>query len=700
MNYWSRFPFVRLIIPLIAGIITALVFPDFSFLPIWIAVVTFALYLPLELVFRKKITYRFRKIYGWLIFIILYICGYWLTIINTPYLRHDNVSRFDEAEYFAVIVSEPVAERANSFKVVANVKGVSDSTTWRKASGKIILYFEKSDEVQLIEYGDEMIVRSDIQPVDPPKNPGEFDYRRYLRFKGIYNRGYVKAGEWKVTGKGYGNPVKETGTKLREVFLEILRENRLEGKEYAVVSAILLGYDEHLDPEQKRHFAGAGAMHILCVSGLHVGIIYVILNSLLGFLDRKRWMRLLRVFLLLMLIWFYAAITGFSPSVQRASTMFSFIIIGRTMRRKADIFNMIAASAFVLLVINPYILTEIGFQLSYLAVTGIVLLYKPIYQLFTPDNYLADKVWQISVVSIAATLFTFPVTVYYFNQFPVLFLLTNLVAIPASMLIIYLGLSVLITSFIPLVSKLIAWLLVWVIKILNFSVQWIEGLSFATWRGVHISNPELFLLSLLVISLAIILLTKRKYILPLMLGSMVLLLVSISFRSYRNMTQAKIVVYNVSKSTGIDFIRGKEAYFLADSSLVKDRSKIDYNISGFRTQSGVRNAELINFEDTLVRGTGFLKKQDMLCFGNKRLMHLKPGCRFTPGSKTLHVNYILLSGNPDIDISEITNVIQFDQIIFDASNAWNRLEKWKRECEEMKLDSFDVAENGAWIVSL
>jgi len=699
MKTWNRFPFVRLIIPLIAGIIAALCYP-YATVPLLLAPVVFIIYILLELVFRRKIHYGYRWIYGLLVNFILIVVGYQLTLINTPLFDKDNIVHQENIDQLIVRVVDPVSERPNSYKLLGRVVSIIDSSGIRPASGKVLLYFEKEERVKNIAYGDELLIASKIAAVDPPGNPGEFDYRRYLSNKGIYNRGFVSQDNWKITGEGYGNPVKALGIKLRNKFLKILEENKISGKEYAVVSAILLGYDDHLDPDQRRQFAGAGAMHILCVSGLHVGIIYVILNSLLAFLNRKRWTRFLKVFLLLILIWFYAAVTGFSPSVLRASTMFSFIIAGRTMRRKANIFNMIAASAFFLLVYDPYILTEVGFQLSYLAVTGIVLLYKPIYNLYISDHFLLRKIWQITAVSIAATLFTFPLTVFYFKQFPVLFLITNLVAIPASMLIIYLGLAVLLTSFVPVFSNLVAWLLVWVIKLLNFSVRFIEGLSFSTWRGMHISQFEFMMLVILIISLTVIFYARRKGFLFLLIFSSFGIVISLSIRNYQHAVQNKIAIYNVRKSTAIDFVEGKKGFFLADSSLVKDPSKIDYHISGYRAGLGLKQPTLVSPSDTLIETSTFLKDHEIIQFGGKRLVLLGPGKKYVPGEKPFDVDLVIFTHDPKIRMADLIRIFRAKQVIFDASNQWYNIEKWKSDCDALKINYYDVSERGAWLAEL
>ncbi|MEZ5196593.1 MAG: ComEC/Rec2 family competence protein [Bacteroidales bacterium] len=435
-------------------------------------------------------------------------------------------------------------------------------------------------------------------------------------------------------------------------------------------------------------------MHILCVSGLHVGIIYVILNNLLLFLNRKRLLRITKVVLLLLLIWTYALITGLSPSVLRASTMFSFIIIGNSMKRKANIYNSLSASAFVLMIFNPFIITQVGFQLSYLAVFGIVMLYKPIVNLFIPGNMVVRWIWQISVVSIAATLATFPLSLFYFHQFPNLFLLTNLVAIPASMLIIYTGILVLIFSPLPILSGLVAKILAGIIWILNFMVNRIEGLTFSVSKNIYINGMEMIIIFGIGISLLIVSLQgKKKYVFPLLVCAS-LLLISFTYRNYTSLNQKSIVIYNISKTSAIDFISQKSDFLLADSLLTPN--KMEYHINNFWTAQKVRNHSRFELMDSIRTSSVFFKLNNFIQFHDKRLILINRDFPVIAFPQKMRVDYIILSGSPFLKIEELNACFVFDKIVFDASNSLWMVNKWKEECKESGIDFYDVKTNGAW----
>ena len=246
--------------------------------------------------------------------------------------------------------------------------------------------------------------------------------------------------------------------KLRKSFINIFENQGISGRNFAVVTALVLGMDDYLDNDTRKEFSSAGAIHILCVSGLHVGVIYMVLNALLFFLKRNKYARALRSLILLIGIWFYAMLTGLAPAVLRAATMFSFVIIGTGIKRKAGVFNSLTVSAFILLLFNPFLIYNVGFQLSYAAVIAIVAIQPTIYQIWQPKNKIADNIWGITTVSVAAQLGTAPLGLFYFHQFPNYFIITNLIAIPLATLILYAGFLSVILSPLTIVAKCITWL--------------------------------------------------------------------------------------------------------------------------------------------------------------------------------------------------------------------------------------------------
>jgi competence protein ComEC len=698
MKIWHQYPFVRLVFPFLAGIATAIYFNFpllFSLLPVIILLtIVYGLFV---FVLSKKLSYSWRWLNGFFIYLILFLAGYEITRLNTASLNPGNISHFSIRQSALLVqVCEPVTERPNSYKIVAKAIMVKDSLNWKPVSGMIMLYFEKDSAVSRIMYGDQLIIQTTLNGINPPMNPGEFNYKRYLSNRGIYNQGFVKANGWEILASNKGNSIMALSLKVRRNFLHILESNNIKGDEFAVASALLVGCTDYLDAGQMKEYAGSGAIHILSVSGLHVGIIYLFLNTVLIFLNKKRFTRIIKVLLMILLIWLYALITGFSPSVLRASLMFSFIIFGELLTRKVNTYNTLTGSALLLLLISPYLITDVGFQLSYIAVFGIVWLYRPVCNLYIPSNRILRIIWQTSAISIAATIVTFPLTIFYFRQFPNLFLITNLIAVPLSTIIIYFGIAVLAFSPVQVISAFFAMLMSKMIWLLNYSIRFIEGQSFAVAKEININTIEMVLLFLIVISISTFFLVKTRSYFYIAFVAIVLFTVSTTIRHLNNQFRKKIVAFSINKSTAIDFIDGKKGILLLDSILVNDENKINYHIQNNRIIAGVNLHEGLFLIEQNLRNDHLYKNGKFMQFYNKSLILIDPDFEFRHNQQKFRTNFLLLSHDPAITISELTATFDFELIIFDNSNSFWNTNQWIKECEQSGIDFYSIRENGAW----
>jgi len=446
-------------------------------------------------------------------------------------------------------------------------------------------------------------------------------------------------------------------------------------------------------------YQGTGAVHILSVSGLHVGIIFIVLNFLLQFFDKFRWGRLPKAFLLLGFIWFYAVLTGMSPSVMRASAMISFIVIGNAFRQPPNIYNTIAASAFVLLMFNPYMITDVGFQLSYLAVLGIVSIYPFINKAFTSKYWISRQLWSLIAVSLSAQLITFPLCLFYFHQFPNYFLLTNIVAVPLSGLVIYLGISVLLLSFIPWLSMILAKALSFSLMLLNGSISYIEGLPYSVTKSISVSFFDLFLLYGIIICCCIFIQQRKNNFFLAAVSLLFLLMVSFTMRNIRTLYQKEIIVYHVKKHTAVDFVDGRTAVCMCDSGLFKDKQKQGFHIMNNRCK--LRISKLISL---VISDSGRFSSNDFVYhhgnfwgFGGKKLAVVD---KATYNTQRLDIDYLLVTRNPYLSIAELLKQYNPARIIFDGSNSEKNIKKWSVQCTESGVPFYSTASEGAWVCEL
>jgi competence protein ComEC len=426
----------------------------------------------------------------------------------------------------------------------------------------------------------------------------------------------------------------------------------------------------------------------------------MVLSQIFFFLDRKKWGKILKLVLLITLIWGYATVTGFSPSVLRAATMFSFIYAGKSFRRNISIYNMLAASAFLLLLFEPRLLVQLGFQLSYLAVLGIVLLFKPIHGLLPVNNKIGDKIWQLTSVSIAATTTTFPLSLFYFHQFPNLFWVTNLVAIPAAFLIVYLGMAVLLFSFLPFVSTVLGKVLNLILYGLNRSVGLVESLSFATTRDVFLAPTEfLILMGFVFTVIAVVVLRKRRYMYT-SIFLLILLLSLTGIRKAENHIQKKLIVYNVPGHSAYEFVWGTQSVFLGDSLLLRDSSKIDYATNGFRIRYGIKETEMVPLDSNTVDRPCLRFETGLIFFGDRTLFIPRDPIDLQ-AIKILHrVDLAILSGQYKGDFTLEPDSETIQNWVFDSSVPPWKSQSWKDSLDSWEYSYYDIKTSGAFVYTL
>ncbi len=699
MKVWNQAPLVRLLAPFLVGIICAVYYPVHIKNILVYSSCLFILVAAVTLIPKFYITYRKSFWFGILINLLLFIFAYQLTLYKTQKFSPTHFSNYCKGNDIVYArLSDSYIEKEKSIKAIVEIICIENYGVWKKCTGKAMVYIKKDSASMDLKYGDEILIKTNFNDVPAPQNPGEFNYKRFLSFHNIYHQSYAKSNEWMSLEQNSGNPILKYSIGLRTDLLEVLKANHLDGDELSVGAALLLGYTDKLDADIISAYSSSGALHVLSVSGLHVAIVYIVFSWFLFFLDKNKKGRIIKAVVLILFLWFYAALTGLSPSVLRAATMFSFIIVAKAFNKHTNVYNTLAASALFLLLINPYLIMEVGFQLSYLAVIGIVYIQPKIQEWFTFDNWLLNQIWTISAVSIAAQIATCPLGLHYFHQFPNYFLLSNLIVIPISTVIIYVGIAVFTFSHIPIAVKYLAIAFTWLIWFLNFSVKWIESLPFSLLQGISISILETWLLYGLII-LFLFYLHNRKYnYLKYSFLFCIAILVSQAIEQIYEFKQKKIIVYNVPKTSAIDFINSKSNVLLTDSVFAQNKSALLFHVKHNWWDSGLNDNKIIseNFKTKT-----FKNKSNFIQFLDKRMMLLKTAIEFKDGNeKQLDLDYLIVSNNTKMSMTEINKLFHAKKIIFDSSDSEYQIKKWKKECVALKQEYCSVMETGALVIDL
>lgn len=694
MTSWGKYPFVRLLMPLALGILCAYCFSSYH-LPLPVSVCVMLVLLVLSVVASITVkTLRFSWLFGVFMGCCLFVGGYALLCAKEAQTAKDSYHAGEsDAGYYVARICDCPTERQSTVRAVLELEyRQSDSLPLSPVCGKVMVYFPKSDSAFALRYGDLIAFDAPIGVVEGPKNPGEFDYRSYLHRRGVTGRVFLKENSWIDLGTNRGNALFAFSYRFRDRLLTSLRSSGLRDDEYSVAAAILLGYDDKLADEVRRNYVAAGAMHILCVSGLHVGIIYLFASFLLGFLNRNKALMLLRQCLLLALVWLYALIAGFSPSILRASMMISFVVIGEMMNRKSFALNSIAASAFVLLCVNPYNLFEVGFQLSYAAVLGIVVLHRPIYSLLYVKNRLLNKVWSVTALSVAAQLATIPFTLFWFNQFSTYFWLSNLFVTPLSFVVVVSGMVLLLLAWVPFLGVALG-RVVWAsVYAMNWVVAKIESLPLSIVKGVYVNGFEFAMLLLAFTMLLLAVGAKRRRMLVGMLSAMLLFMVSVTLRTYSLDRQNGMMFYSLRRHTAVDFIEGHRHVLLADSALMDDASAVDYSLKGAWAQRGLSQYPPVVGIDDDYEDEMLCKRHNLVSFKGKLLAlwdeeHLNDSLAYR-----LPVDYLLVRGKQKPDVYSVVCGYEAKLLLIDGSvpEYWAR--RWMDSARELGVPYIYIGE--------
>jgi competence protein ComEC len=687
---WKTAPLLRLLLPLIAGIILQW-YLQFSLLLILSCIGCFGVGFFLMYFFSSTAAYYLRGMRGIIFQFMVLVFGAFLTWQNDS--RHNAGwygHFYNDSSILVAIINEPLVDKPKSFKAEASVTRIINGRKTMTCSGKLLLYFSKDSIVPRLEYGQEILINKPLQRIKNSGNPGAFDYRRYAAFQQLYHQVFLKSVDWSATGRK--DPVKFRSFlfRARAFVLATLQKNiRDKNQELGIAEALLIGYKEDLDKELVQAYSNTGVVHIIAISGLHLGLIFFVLSWIFNRVPGLKKSRHVKVILLLSCLWLFSLLTGGSASVLRSAVMFTVIVIGKYYFRQSSIYSSLSASAFLLLCYNPYYLWDVGFQLSYLAVIGIVALQQPLYRLVYFKNIAVRYIWNMVSITVTAQVFTFPVCIYYFHQFPNLFLFTNLLTVPLSTIILFAEIFLVLVSGIDLLADPVGLIISWLIRVMNRIILYFDGFSFSVTDQVYADLFTTWFLYAVVIFGCAWLMDRKTYMLRIALVAMVGFSALHAAAKIRAQQQRKIVFYNVPRHRAVDFI-DKENYVFAGETALRQNSILqDFHL---------KPARLALQATQQVTNNPAVKHQHIYWqFYNKKLLFLDSSLVIVASDSPVFIDILLLSHNPRGRIADLQPAITPAVIVFDASNSFWKIESWKKECEELNLRFHSVPEQGAFI---
>lgn len=683
MDFLQRTPFFRLLLPFILGIIL------FQYVELFqwslLALISFSICLMI-IAFTIRVSkqqFKFRWLFGSGIFLFMLALSYFLSGERE---KRDLFEHLHEKRIYSVELTAAPIEKVKSYLCKVDVFQYIDATSAIQTKGKAILYLQKDSAASKLLFGDRLLIETEFAPPEKAQNPDGFNYASYLKRQSIGATSYISADSWQLQGHSPTFSIQREADKCRNVLLNVYRKFKIEGDEFAVLAALTLGFTDELQPDLRASYSATGAMHILSVSGMHVGIVYVVMAFLLSFLNKNQRSIILKTIFITLFLWTYAFITGLSPAVVRAALMFSFVAATKCFGRKTLIYNSIFMSAFAMLVYNPNLLFDVGFQLSYSAVLSIIFFQPTVGKLYTAQNKYSRFFWNLLSVSVAAQLGTLPFTLYYFQQFPNYFLLTNLVAIPLSSLVIYLAMGLLVVSFIPYLSLAVAFLLKWSLWLLNFLIVWIQHLPHSI-AHISLDLKQMMVVFIAIFCISVYFISKKFTTLFIGLASLLLVCIFNLQTNYHTLTSKKIIVYAGQKNTHVNFINRNQNYVFSTDSIETERIA-----KSFWQNQKLESPYYLKNNAWFDNGFVFFQGSRMLILNSEML-------KFQTTGMPLELDYLVIGNGLKPKIEQLLESVHPRKIIVDRSISKWYTEKIKEVCLTRKIGFYSVAEKGAYILN-
>ncbi len=692
MKFWTRFPLFRFLIPFGTGILTSIFCKPLIINWILISLVAISL----SWLFTKNKYATGKYALRWLAGIPFYtaflgigcITG-WLTDAGN---YHSHFSAFTENSIIAIEASEPAAETKKGIRIFAKVKAIKNCEKWIPVRGNLVIYIRDTSHNLKVKYKDNLLIAAKYYAVSGPSNPEAFDFREYLRNKGIHHQAFIDKNDLVILKDVVQTNHFSLAYELRDKLLQKIG-SYIDKDESGVAAALLLGYEGWLDPEQELSYSNAGVLHVLCVSGMHVALIYNLLAWLTGWMDKKKITRHFKYFLLLNLIWFYAMVTGFSPSVIRAAAMISFVIFGKWVDRNASVYNLLCGSCFLLFIFDPYLIRSTGFVLSFLAVCGIIFYHKLILPLWVPPNKVMFMVWELISVSLAAQLTTFPLSMFLFHQFPNYFLIANLIIIPLSTGVMYSGLLILVTDWIPFAGIIFGWATTKGISLLNLLVDRVASLPGALTTDIYISGFETLMIYVGMIVFTLWLTKKSLLWLQLSMVTTILFLGSKLSSNYESGSQLTFTVYQTPKRSLYALMDGHQSVILTDTTNIASGSRNPAYLHLLKKGTSLQDSVIISPDFHYALQLDSLHR--VVILSDLKLLRENAFPTY-PKVKTT----VILRGKLNISATDIVSGLNPIQVVLDNKINKKDSERLTEELVELNIPCHNVKTSGAFVLNL
>lgn len=545
-----------------------------------------------------------------------------------------------------------------------------------KTSGRLLLSFPLDTTAEGLMVDDELIVYTELSGINPPLNPHQFDYRNYLEGLGITNQMRLGGNDF-FMAQNAERTIYGVAAKFRNQIIDNLKKANFGKEELGIIQALLLGQRNEISAETYNNYKNAGAVHILAVSGLHIGILLLLLQFILRPIERLPKGKTIKLILIVGLLWGFALLAGLSASVVRAVTMFSFVAYALYLKRPGNTFNILALSMFaILLAINPMLLFQVGFQMSYAAVFAIVWIYPLLERLWNPKNKIARYFWQLLSVSIAAQLGVLPISLFYFHQFPGLFFVSNLLIVPALGLILGMGILVIFLALLNRLPDILVTAYDTIIRWMNGIIGWVAQQEAFVFRNISFDAVQLILAYTILIC-AVVFFSK-----PTFKKAIALSLAVIGFQfwlfytSYQSWHKETLFLAHQTRNSILVHQTGNHLSAIAQDDQRLERLTTDYQIA----------ERILSIAHHPLKNAYQWRNKNLMIIDSLSVYPQKNG----------NTDYVLLSGSPKLNLERLIDSLHPKTIIADGSNYRSYVERWRKTCTRREVPFHYTGEEGAF----
>lgn len=671
-------PFLRILLPYVSGAICLLLGISLPYVHVWFGLSFLSLCLAWLLRTRmKQAPAAGNGFFSASLCSFLFLLAFEAAELHNARTQRNHYSHYlgqHDQSLLATIADMPVGTE-KFLKLNVLVDAIRKEGRWHCAGGNILVYV-KQPVPKRLSTGDQVWITAKLSAISAPQNPGEFDYRAFLERRNLFHAAYVAPEDLWLTGRqSTAWSLSRLGIAIREHVVRALREAGLSQEAFSICTALLVGYDDEISSDVMQSFSHSGTLHILSVSGMHTGILYMVLMLLFKLIDPYNRYPKGRCVAVIAVMVLFAAITGFSSSVLRAALMLVLVLLGKTFRRSGNPYNTLMFSAFLLLLYDPFLLADVGFLLSYLAVGGIMYLYPLISNRWSPQNRILKFCWDISLMSVAATLFTLPVTLYYFHQFPLWFIVSNLIIIPLSTVLMGAAFLLLLCQKIIFLKQCLAMLINGITAAMLRTARLTDDPVYGYMDHISFGVADVLFSSLLISMIVWFSFSKSYKALVAALACTIAWTGTSAFMVFRQSSETELVVFSVKRKAVCLLRTGRDVYLRADSLTDGEfrRSVKPYLLrySGIRIQQSHSDV--------------WQAAQKRIVNAGKPFRHFRQAC-----------DYLIVSHNTAPDLDSLPQIKPL--VIADCSNSYTFVKKLKKRCAGLGISFYSVKEKGALVI--